>query len=903
MVALLVLAAAAGQGAEFTVSPTGSDTNAGTAAQPFRTIGRAMKAVRELRSGQPTVGPITVYLRGGRHTLSDHLTFRPHDTGTVDSPITYTSAPGERACISGGRRITGPWVKSPGKPYFETTVPAAKNGDWTFNSLYVNGGSRMRARTPNWGDKVLRAAGPAVGEDEREAFAYRPGDIDPSWTNVTDIDIVLLQSWTPTIHRIEEVLADRRVVRFDSSHQRSVDFWERNFRYYPSNVLEGLDEPGEWYLNEKTGKLYYYPAETENMAEAEVIAPVVKSRLVEFQGDVEGGKFIEHLRFANLDFRHVDGDMDKYNGVYRQGHMFLDAAIHAEGLRSSLFHNCEIAQVGEYALEMGPGCRENRIEHCHIWDIGAGAMQLGITSLGTLLDWREKTGSKNKPSPADVVSITVDNNCIHRLGTIWHGCYGIVNRFASLTRITHNDIFDTHWDPIGLDARWNWDGEEYSHGNVIAYNHLHHYGLRYHTDCGAIYQFGPLDTHIHHNLIHDGRPYPYICGAAGVYLDQQSRNALVENNIVYNVEWYAYFQHTGTDNVFRNNIGAFARDGLIRRAGLSGEGDNYMEAYGNIYIADDNVALGDAWRPGKRPPVLRDNMYHTIAPDTDFTFAGKSFTEWQSEGHDAGSVIGDPGCADPAHYDFSLEPNAPAVKAIGFEPFDAEIAKAGLYGDSQWRSLPERQRRRKPTAVWTPVDLAKLISFDMDFEDMPVGYKPSVFRLAGAEGAATFAVSDDAARGGEKSYRCVDKEGLEKPFYPYIHLAPRKLEEGEITFSFDAMQAPDNPAAFSVECRGKGSTREIGPSLRFEREGQITAGDTKLLDVEPGSWFHVEIAFELGPNSPKEYSVVARRGEIEKKCTLPFKHDAFSDLRWLGITAFENANGVFYLDNMKLKVE
>lgn len=80
---------------------------------------------------------------------------------------------------------------------------------------------------------------------------------------------------------------------------------------------------------------------------------------------------------------------------------------------------------------------------------------------------------------------------------------------------------------------------------------------------------------------------------------------------------------------------------------------------------------------------------------------------------------------------------------------------------------------------------------------MPVGYKPSVFRLSGAEGEAGFAVTDQAAREGQKSYRCVDRKGLKKPFYPYIHLAPRKLNEGTVSFAFDVMQAADNPAALN----------------------------------------------------------------------------------------------------------
>jgi hypothetical protein len=278
----------------------------------------------------------------------------------------------------------------------------------------------------------------------------------------------------------------------------------------------------------------------------------------------------------------------------------------------------------------------------------------------------------------EVLGLVIDNNCIHRLGTVWHGCYGIVNRFASRTRITHNEIFDTHWDAIGLDARWNWKGEKYSHGNVVAYNHLHHLGLRYHTDAAGIYQFGPLDTHIHHNRIHDNVAYPNICGFAGIYLDQQSRGAVVENNLVYRVEWYAYFQHKGVDNVFRNNIGAFARDGLIRRGGLSDVWKaNHMEAYRNLYVTDDEIALRHDWVPGDRPPVLRQNMYYTLAPETELTFAGKTLAEWQAVGQDEGSVVGDPGFSDPARDDFSLRPDRPPWPPSASSRSTRKYAKPG----------------------------------------------------------------------------------------------------------------------------------------------------------------------------------------------------------------------------------
>ncbi|MBT3374911.1 MAG: hypothetical protein HN742_09035 [Lentisphaerae bacterium] len=1031
-----------GEPRRFYVAPDGDDSSPGTADQPFATIERAQQAVRALNLPTAEGGPVTVLLRGGAHCRTTTLTFTPADTGTAASPVTYMSHPGERAVISGGKRLSGTWRPSVGKPYVQLDVPEARDRQWVFNSLYVNGMSRQRARTPNWGKKVFRAEGRAPGENERKAFIYLPGDIDPAWTNATDADIVLLCSWTPTLHRIEEILADRRVVKFESTHGRSVDFWEKHFRYYVINLLEALDEPGEWYLDRKAGVVYYYPLPGEDMATAEVIAPVMKSRMLEFLGTPASSELITHLRFRDLDFCHLDGDLDRYNGVYRQGHMYLDSALVAEGLCSTAFTNCVFAQLGEYAIEMMAGCRDNRIERCHIWDIGAGAIQLGITSLGPLLAgqnkrhegdvdleaeegtveppmilaedtkasggqyavlpdgseggsvtftvqleqpgrfrlltrviapnggqdsfmvqinagaaytydtgngrrWflsqvvgrelegkplvadlkkgtntitikgresgtcldqlilrREDQHQEHSPSAVEVRGNVIDNNCIHRLGTIWHGCYGIVNRFASQTQITHNDIFDTHWDAIGLDARWNYNGETYSHGTVVAYNHLHHLGLRYHTDAAGVYQFGPLDTHIHHNVVHDNVAYPRICGFAGIYLDEQSRNAVVENNLVYNVEWHAYFQHKGVDNVFRNNIGAFARDGFIRRGGLNQNWQaNHMEAHRNIYIADDSIGLRSGWQPGDRPPVLRNNLYHTLAPDAELTFAGKPFADWQAEGQDNGSVIADPGCRDPANGDFTLRPDAAAIKAIGFVPFDSEIKKAGLYGDSAWRSLPERCERRTPSDVWTAEDMRRFLSFSMDFEDMPVGHKPATFRIGTSGEDATFVVTDEAACTGTKSYKCIDRAGLRKPFYPYIHLAPRSVGPSKVRFSFDVMNSETAPMRFYVEFRGKGSTSDVGPSLHFHADGKLVANDADILTARPGTWCHVAIALDLAEDAPKQYSLVTRHAGQEKRQTLPYRHDTFSDLRWLGISAAEDADGVFYLDNVSLTVE
>ncbi|NUQ01415.1 MAG: right-handed parallel beta-helix repeat-containing protein, partial [Armatimonadetes bacterium] len=504
------------------------------------------------------------------------------------------------------------------------------------------------------------------------------------------------------------------------------------------------------------------------------------------------------------------------------------------------------------------------------------------------------------PGEAEVLRNVVDNNLIHRLGTIWHGCYGIVNRFASETRLTHNEIFDTHWTAIGLDARWNYGGERWSHGNEVAYNHLHHLGLGYHADAGAIYQFGPLDTHIHHNYIHHTRAYPYICGYAAVYLDEQSRGALVEQNLAHDIDWYAYFQHKGVDNVFRNNLGAFARDGFFYRGALNEQWrTNTCEVRGNIYLADDGVAIKQAWEPGLVPPVLRDNLYFSTT-GTPLTFAGKSLAQWQAAGQDQGSVVADPGCRDAQGRDFRLAPTT-AIQSIGFVPFDEAIAAAGLYGDEAWRALPARLPRRQPTAVWSPAELARLQAFELDFEHLPEGAAPAELRLT-REGEATFQVTAEQAASGRRALKCTDRKGLKKPFYPYLMLTSQGYGPARLRFCFDALLPATSPAAFYTELRGTGGLHQVGPSLHFQRDGRLLANGRELARLKLGQWVRVEIELQTGPNAPRQYQLLVRQGDREERQTLNY-HADFQDLGWLGICASEDADGTFYLDNLEFTID
>jgi len=107
------------------VSPSGSDSNSGSEAQPWRTLAKAFGAVS---AGQ------TVYLRAG--TYAEWVTFSR--SGSSSAPITVRSYPGELATISGRLKVTGSWLRFSGLRFQGRT-----GGNDTDVLIYVSGGDNI----------------------------------------------------------------------------------------------------------------------------------------------------------------------------------------------------------------------------------------------------------------------------------------------------------------------------------------------------------------------------------------------------------------------------------------------------------------------------------------------------------------------------------------------------------------------------------------------------------------------------------------------------------------------------------------------------------------------------------------------------------------------------------------
>ncbi len=681
------LAQAAAPDADFYVSPAGNDAWSGTLAEPkpdgsdgpLATIQAARDAIRRLNARGGPARPLRVQIAGGTYRVSGPLVFEPQDSGTEQAPITYAAGPGGKPVICGGLPIAG-WKKQGDGPTWTTVVPAVEAGQWYFRQLFVDGRRATPARTPN--DGFFRSGGPGVPYKDRGAarrdpktkvsIFYQNDDLDPSWS-LDDAVAVVYHSWTASRHRIQSLDTEKKLVRFTASSGWPMGYWEKSQRYYLEFVPEALDAPGEWYLDRDSGLLTYYPRPGEDMTEVQAIAPNAEE-LLRLEGDPAGGKPVEHLRFEGLSFQHTAWTMPEAETVDGQAAAGLEtAAVYALGARHCRFTGCEVAHTGGYGLWLQLGSKDNRVEQCEIHDLGAGAVRLGETRLP---EEPEMQAERN----------AVHNCFLHDGGNVYHAGVGVWIGRTSHNTVSHNEICDFLY--TGISVGWSWGyAPTTAHHNRVEYNHIHHLGWGRLSDMGGIYCLGlSPGTQLRYNRIHHVLSYAY--GGWGLYTDEGSTGILMENNVVYRVKDGAFHQHYGRDNLVRNNVLALsATYGQIRRS--REEEHNSFTVERNVIYSDGVPMLGGNWSNGNYR--LESNCYWDAAGRPTFP-GGLTLAEWQAKGHDARSIVADPKFADPAHGDFTLAPDSPALE-IGFQPIDT--GKIGLVGPAEWVELPRQVKRPK----------------------------------------------------------------------------------------------------------------------------------------------------------------------------------------------------------------
>ncbi len=665
------------------LSPAGRDQWSGRLPQPaadgsdgpLLTVARARDRVRELKQHAALDGPVTVWLRGGSYPLREPVVFGPADSGAV----TYAAYPGETPVLDGGRAVTG-WREEivNGRTAWVVDLPEVAAGRWHFRQLFVDGVRRPRARLPKgdfyWIESAPETPLTAQLFEGSDVFVCRDGDV-AAWSNLSDVEVVVTHFWIEERLPIESFDPATRTVRttYRSTFCLKDDFQPRYARYYVENVFEALSEPGEWYLDRRTGRLTYLPLPGETIEATTVVAPQ-PLQLLKLVGDPDAGQYVEHLRFVGLTFQHSDW----LNGVIipdqqhaahdkpfinaYQGAFTTPGTIYLEGARYCAIEDCTIQHVGWYGVELADGCRGNRVVGNELVDLGAGGVKLnGATADGPRC---RQTGDNR-----------VTDNHISGGGRVFHSATGILCRHSFGNRLCHNHIHDLFYS--GISCGWVWGyGENVARDNLIDHNHIHDLGQGLLSDMGGVYTLGVQPgTTIRGNLIHDIERLNY--GGWAIYPDEGSSHLIIENNVCYRTDSQVFHQHYGRENTIRNNLFAFGAEAVttvsrpvddhlavvFERNILIADGSPIFTAGGALQVdrPDHASDLNLVWDLSGREPVFRAKV---AGEQRDLSLA-----EWQALGLDQHSVMADPGCADPRQGDFTLPDDSPAY-ALGFQPID-----------------------------------------------------------------------------------------------------------------------------------------------------------------------------------------------------------------------------------------
>ena len=593
-------------------------------------------------------GMETIWLEAGTYTALELPSL---------SNAVYQAKPGGEVIITGAEEIAG-WRadRVNGVACWSTAIEGGY-----FTSLYHPDPEKQlsRPRYPAEGYLFvdhMDGARAALSDEEAKqlwdltrahtSFFAKEGDLR-QFHALPDVVLRVLHNWKDEITNL---------VSYDDAARELV--WQRpaamsvkpNDRYFLENVLEELKEPGQWYLDRETSKLYYIPFAGENMASTVLYAGVNERLLTVDKA--------ENVTFRGITFRDSAWTMPNQNQYGIEGMDSSQAAIgvnpcvlvtNSTGVK---FENCKFNNIGATALKFGEGVRDSGVEGCEFTRIGGNAVFI--------------EGQYENPDSG----ITVRNNLIAHYGRRFFNAIGVLNIHAHHVEISHNEIFDGYY--TGVSSGWVWGYAENPTDYVTIENNLiYQIGQGWLSDMGGIYTLG-MQPHsaIRGNVIHDvaADPLQGGYGGWGIYPDEGSTGQLIEKNLVYRCGSQSFHQHYGKENLVRNNIFAFSGEGQVR---VSRKEDHTSAIFERNIIVSDGQPMYTSVEKGK----FRDdgNLYYDYAnPRRIFSGDGGELgiAQMRRKGYYNNALVADPLFRDPKNADFTLALNSPAVTELGFEVWD-----------------------------------------------------------------------------------------------------------------------------------------------------------------------------------------------------------------------------------------
>jgi hypothetical protein len=573
------------------VAVNGSDKNDGTKEKPLATVAMALRKARELRRlNDPSIKDgIHIKVVKGIYQFYEPLFIRPEDSGTESSPTIIENADKENPVFSGGINITG-WQKSTGivkglpkksqNKIWVADAPTVAGNVLNYRQLWINNLKAIRAKSAT-GDSMDRILS---WDHETESCEIPKPNIDPS--NTEGIEMFIQQWWAIAILRIKKIQVkgdSARLTfyqpesRIESEHPWPAPWLSKktgNSPFYLTNAIQFLDEPGEWYLDLKNRKVYYWPRDNENLNTASGIAPRLET-LVKVEGTIDHP--VSYVLFKGISFMHTGWlRPSEFGHVPLQAGMYLLDAYKLKipgtpdkkGLKNQAwvgrpkpavevsyanhidFESCRFQHLASTGLDYVTGTSNDLIEGNLFKDIGGSAMLFGTFS-------NEAEEAHLPYNPKDEREVCANEHIVNNIVTDvanedW-GCVGIGAGFVRGINIEHNEVCNLSY--TGISVGWGWTKNPSAmRDNKITFNKINHYA-KYLYDVAAIYTLSAQpNSEIRNNYIDSiyKAPYPHDPDHwFYLYTDEGSSYFTVKDN------WcpaHKFLQNAnGPGNVWENN--------------------------------------------------------------------------------------------------------------------------------------------------------------------------------------------------------------------------------------------------------------------------------------------------------------------------------------------------------------
>ena len=657
---------------EVHVSPQGNDQNPGSAEKPYATLERARAAIRG-KAGA------TVWVHGGDYPVAKSFELTAADSGSANAPMVYRGVVGEEVRLRGGTGIRrGDFLPIADAATLARINPKARGQvvqldlktlglkhSGPYPDVFSDNGGLVEvyyknrrmplARFPNDGyltmKQVLDNAG---GPRDRNwaastftglatnglggTFEYRAefAAEHASWAKALAHGVWLKGYWRIPWQnesiRVQSIDTRKRTVTFakpipggiGSKYHRPEGSGKEP--YWLMNLLEAVDQPGEWCVDFTDNKLYFYPP--EKLADGDVVIADNSEPLIKLNG-------ASHIVLRDL--------------IIEQG---LGHGIEVKNGASNLIAGCTIRNVSRYGAVFDGGFG-NEIRSSDLYWLGAGGVWLG--------------GGNEKSSPRVPAGHRVINNHIHHFAEI-ERVYapGVNSGFtgggngghhpAVGMLVANNLIHDT---PHAGVLHGSWD-------SVFEFNEILEF-CKVSNDMGGIYCYDRMP-----NMGNQTIRYNYIHSSAegdGIYFDHDHYSMQVYGNIL------------ALDS--RGKRGA----GFLYKIGSQAKGHpQTITCTNNIAI---NCRSGFEF-VSANPSQIANNFTVNCEKPFSWTFiAGTNVVrtnDWFASGKTI-SYATDPGFVNLAKRDFRLKPDAQVFKDLpGFQPIPVE--KIGLFVDEYRKRLP-----------------------------------------------------------------------------------------------------------------------------------------------------------------------------------------------------------------------